>query len=44
MKLMVAAMNKGAIGVAEDMQRRIAPRPSSSFNLGLVLLRALEWA
>jgi hypothetical protein len=37
-------MNRGAIGAAEETQRRIAPRPRSSLSLVLVSLRALEWA
>jgi hypothetical protein len=42
MRLVVTAMNKGAIGVTEETQRRMAPRPSSSLSLGLVSLRALD--
>jgi len=42
MRLMLIAMNKGAIGVAEEMQRSMAPIPRSSFSLGLVFIRALK--
>jgi hypothetical protein len=41
---MVMAINKGAISVAENTQNKMDPMPSSSFSLGFVALKALDWA
>jgi len=40
MRLMVAAMNRGAIGVAEKTQRSMPPRPNRSLSLELTSLNA----